>query len=732
MSDSADHPVSARDTVAPAAVTTGGSSSTPRRYRAFISYSHADTQWANWLMRRLEGYRVSARFHGRTAPIGVVERRIAPVFRDRDELPTTSDLGETIRTALQQSATLIVICSPRSARSRWVQEEILAFKRMHGERRVFAFIVAGEPKFPGADEDCFSPALRTEVGADGALSGAPAEVVAADARPHGDGPKLAFVRLVAGLLGVGFDELRQRELLRRNRRLTFLAIGSAAGMAITLGLAAAAWRARNEAVLAQNDARRRQDQAERVLAFMLGDFRDELKKFGRLDLLDRVGDTAMGYFESLDARDLTDTALARHAKALTQIGEVRVLQKNVRYAEAGRAFFAAYERAAALVARHPRNGDMIFERAQAEYWIGFVHWRRGRYAAAGEWLGRYRDSGAELAALDPKSLAWRRELIAGHHNLAVLDLSRGQLAAAEAGFGAALAMNEQALAANPKDLQLKYRVADTISWLGNTADQSGRLAEALARFRAQGRLLEELVQSEPSSARWKARLSEAYGMEAQALGILGRRAEAQAVRRRGRELLDPLVRADPANRAWLRAALNHRMGEGFVRQAENDPGVLHLVAEVRSDAEKLLAGEPSDRALARELALALRFEAELLADVDLRAASVAITRALVINEAALAEPEVNDRILSDYVKCAWTAGVIAGRGGDRAAALRHWERAHVAMATQLPHSSHWRLLDPAARLLVSLGKTDAARALVARLDRCGYQPLLPWPKAVRP
>ena len=88
-----------------------------RQYRVFLSYSHADAKWAHWLMRRLEAYRVPARFHGLVAPIGVVGPRIAPVFRDRDELPTTSDLGETIRTALRQSATLVAICSPASLTS---------------------------------------------------------------------------------------------------------------------------------------------------------------------------------------------------------------------------------------------------------------------------------------------------------------------------------------------------------------------------------------------------------------------------------------------------------------------------------------------------------------------------------------------------------------------------------------------------------------------------------------
>ena len=174
----------------------GGTENIPAqlRYRAFLSYSHVDTKWATWLMRRLEGFRVPARFHGRAAPIGAVGARIAPVFRDRDELPTAGDLGEVVRAALADSATLVVICSPASAQSRWVREEIVTFKRLHGEARVFAFVIAGEPKAEGTNEDCFSPALRHGLGSDGQLSATVAEHVAADARPQGDGREDAFLR----------------------------------------------------------------------------------------------------------------------------------------------------------------------------------------------------------------------------------------------------------------------------------------------------------------------------------------------------------------------------------------------------------------------------------------------------------------------------------------------------------------------------------------------------------
>jgi hypothetical protein len=108
------------------------------------------------------------------------------IFRDREELASPTDLGTVINEALQQSACQIVICSPQSAKSRWVNEEIIAFKRLGREDRIFCLIVAGEPNAtdqPGAaEEECFAPALRFRLGADGQLSGARTEPIAADAR----------------------------------------------------------------------------------------------------------------------------------------------------------------------------------------------------------------------------------------------------------------------------------------------------------------------------------------------------------------------------------------------------------------------------------------------------------------------------------------------------------------------------------------------------------------------
>ena len=116
-----------------------------------------------------------------------------------------------------------MICSPQAAKSRWVNEEIIAFKRLGREDRIFCLIVDGEPNatdLPGrAEEECFPPALRFRLGADGQLSEIRTEPIAADAREGKDGRRSAKLKLIAGVLGVGYDALRRREQQRRNRRL---------------------------------------------------------------------------------------------------------------------------------------------------------------------------------------------------------------------------------------------------------------------------------------------------------------------------------------------------------------------------------------------------------------------------------------------------------------------------------------------------------------------------------
>src|SRR5215813_3988044 len=126
------------------------------RYWAFISYSSKDALIARKLHKHLETYRVPRDLVGRTGRDEPTPRRLFPVFRDRDELPLSADLGGSIKNALRASRYLIVLCSPNSAASHWVNEEIRYFKSLERPDRILALILAGEPNAsdkPGGTSD---------------------------------------------------------------------------------------------------------------------------------------------------------------------------------------------------------------------------------------------------------------------------------------------------------------------------------------------------------------------------------------------------------------------------------------------------------------------------------------------------------------------------------------------------------------------------------------------------
>lgn len=205
------------------------------KYSAFISYSHQDEKWASWLHKALETFKVPKYLHGETTAMGTVPERMGKVFRDREELASSHSLGTELTQALEDSACQIVICSPNAAASHWTNEEILTYKRMGRENRIFCLIVDGEPG--AAHAECFPPALRFKIGADGELTDEPAEPIAADARPQGDGKINAKIKLIAGMLGVGFDALKQRELKRQKKRKAIMTTASVAGFFVASALA---------------------------------------------------------------------------------------------------------------------------------------------------------------------------------------------------------------------------------------------------------------------------------------------------------------------------------------------------------------------------------------------------------------------------------------------------------------------------------------------------------------
>lgn len=311
------------------------------KYKAFISYSHQDKKWGNWLHRALETYRVPKGLIGKQTGVRVVPKRLFPIFRDREELPTSHELGKVIDQALRDSSHLVIICSPRSAKSQWVNEEIKHFKRLGKSDNILCLIVDGEPNAadkPGLEEgECFPEAAKYEIGEDGELSNIRTEPIAADAREGKDGKGNALLKIVAGLLAVGFDDLKQRDLARKQKRLAIFSGFSMALVAIMAGLTfwaldqqQEAERQRSEAIMAQEaelglrkiaQTQRFKAEAELGKAMSLSDFMQEI--FTAFE---------PGEMKGVDEgdKDLMKLVLQRASNKISNLDELPEAQADIR------------------------------------------------------------------------------------------------------------------------------------------------------------------------------------------------------------------------------------------------------------------------------------------------------------------------------------------------------------------------------------------------------------------
>lgn len=454
-------------------------------YWAFLSYCSSDRTFAQWLHRALETYSVPRRLVGRATPVGPAPRRFRPIFRDRAELAADPNLSARIDRALAQSAYLIVICSPQAAMSHWVDEEIVRFRAMHGDARIFTVIV-GSPV--GRHHDCFPPALRYRADSGSGAAVRP-EPIAADLRPGGDGRTMARLKLVAGMLGVGLDELVRRDHKRRQRQLVAVTSASVAAMTILAILAITA-------LLARNEAQRQRAHAEGLIEFMLTDLRKRLEPSGRLSLMDGVGREALKYYKAQNTAKLDPQSLARRARALRLMGEIMIQRGDL--SEALNSFGQASAATGELLARSPDDGQSIFNHAQNVFWVGEIARQRGDRVKAEQSFQQYRHLAERLTAIDPQNDEWRAEVAYAQSALGVLVLEEGRGAEAIVAFEGALAVTEDLARHHSSDLSRQVELGQRHAWLADALQKQGRLAAARAQRETELSIYQSVLTQDPT------------------------------------------------------------------------------------------------------------------------------------------------------------------------------------------------------------------------------------------
>ncbi len=442
------------------------------KYKAFISYSHKDRAWASWLHNRLENYRFPKNIVGRELDTGIVPANLKPIFRDREDLAAGSDLGVKIEAALRASENLIVICSPNANGSHWVNEEVLYFKRHNRGANIFAIVVDGEPfaKDKNVHLECFPQGLRFQMDRTGVLTDKPAEPLAADLRNNADGKRLGFLKLISGMVGLGLDDLVQRDLVRARKRVTAVTLSA---ITAVLAMGSLTWLA----VDARKEAEQRRGEAEGLVEFMLTDLRDKLEPVSRLDVLDTVGTKAAEYYGNYDEKDLDADSLGRRSEVFHFLGSI---QDKLGDDEEARSYFqSAYDATKALLKADKDNPERVFEHAQSSYWVGYAFWQSGSHKEALPFFEKYLALAQSLTKLQPEQARSLQEISYANEMVGIMTYFIGDVDGARDHFETAVRGYEQNKDLFPNNLQYQRDYINGILWLAVPYEHLGKYKKSL-------------------------------------------------------------------------------------------------------------------------------------------------------------------------------------------------------------------------------------------------------------
>lgn len=463
--------------------------STDFQYKAFISYSHKDSKQARRLHRRLENYRLpkSVSAEGQT---------LRPIFRDRDDFGVSSVLDDALRDKLRASENLIVICSPNAAASKWVNQEIRFFKSLGRADKIFAVVIAGEPfaERSGISSalECFPDALKYDFDASGNRSEIPTEPLAADIRRKADGLKLATTKLVSGLLGLGLDKLVRRDMKNARRRIAGVVTAS---FAIISSLGFLTWSAHSS----QLEANARKADAEDFVEFMLVDLRQELEAYGRLDLMESVGDKAISYYDQFQIEDFDDNENGRRARTLQFIGELKYTLGEVSEAESY--FMRSYGITKSAMMRTPDNPARVKEHGISSHLKSLIYRHRGAYDEEAVFLREYEKVSQTLTKLTNSSLESVKHLARAKTNLGRVNMRLGSMEQARAQFQSADILLTKAASNSPRLVTTTLHLAENLSWLAQTYRMEGDNMTAYNLRRRQSDMLQRQSELHPNDFR---------------------------------------------------------------------------------------------------------------------------------------------------------------------------------------------------------------------------------------
>jgi tetratricopeptide (TPR) repeat protein len=680
------------------------------KYRAFLSYSHADTGWASWLHARLEGFRIDKDLVGRETSGEPVPATLRPIFRDRADFSGGHSLTDATLAALDASAAVVVVCSLAAAGRAAVNEEVRLFRTRHPDRPVIPVMIDG--KWP----DNFPPALRFALDADGSVSDRPVTILGPDLREAADGKSLGLAKVVAGLTGLSPDDVYRRAERARHRQNRLRGAVGAVILALAIAGGGTYWQSREQkqtleeiatlvnryslitpaeaavpgaragltqAITAIAEGSAADPRYARALEFLKAGSPAEAEPLLKAVAEDKAKradkdakDAAAAYRNLASITAVSEPARARgyyaEAARLDPSDVTGMLLNGWFQQQAGQldAAQAAYGRVIAMAAPGGADEALIW----AQLGTGDIQSERGNLGGA---LVTYRGAGAladRIAKSDTGNAQWQRDLSVSHERIGDVQMTQGDLAGALASYRNSFAIRDRLAKSDAGNALWQRDLSVAYEKVGDVLRQQGDFAGAITSYLESLGIRDRLAKSDPSNPSWQRDLSVADNKIGDVQAAQGDPAGALTSYRDSLAIRDRLAKSDPGNATWQRdlSVSFDRVGDVLVAGGDL-AGALASYRGGIAMRERLAKSDPSNAAWQRDLSVshekvgdALKAQGDLSDAMNFYRDSFAIRERLTKSDPSNAEWQ-RDLSMSDE-----RLGDIQVKQGDLAGAQKSY------------------------------------------------------------
>jgi tetratricopeptide (TPR) repeat protein len=487
-----------------------------------------------------------------------------------------------------------------------------------------------------------------------------------------------------------------RHQARKRQRL----VAAAAGFFLVLAVAAtgagvAAFRAQQQAVLAEQHALAERDKATQSFAIakrtaerVVFEIAQGLRNVQglRAETVRKILETARAAFDQLAKSAPDDLDLQRSLSVmLIEFGDTYLTLGDL--PAALKAFNDALAIQERLAIADPNNtlwqGDLALLNAR----VGTVLVAQGKLD---DGLKAYRDALAvweRLARSEPGNTLWQRNQSLSYNNIGGVLVAQGKLEDALKVYHDALAIAERLARSDPGNTLWQSDLSASYNNVGGVLVSQGKLEDALKAYLDALTITERVARSDPSNTQWQRSLSAAYIRLGDLQVAQGKLEEALKAFRDALAIAERLTRSDPSNMQWQRdlEASYNRLGDVLVAQSKLEDA-LKPYRDALAIAERLARSDPSNTEWQRDLSVSfIKLGDVLVAQEKLEDALTAYRDAVAILELLTRTDPGNTQWQRDLSAISNKLGDVLVAQGKLEDALKTYRDA-LAIAENLAHS----------------------------------------------